>query len=168
LPASPPTATMTAQVVFTRMLLGQELNEAEMREAVDFLRQQPPDPNNADIYYWYYASLSMQQMQSPAWKAWNERTRDLLVRMQHKDGAHAGYWDTNVRRGDRGGRVFTTSIATLTLEVYYRYMPMKGADPAPPIDRPLPINPNDLADDRAQRPADQRKPQRDKRYLEPN
>ncbi|MDB5356031.1 MAG: WD40-like Beta Propeller Repeat protein [Phycisphaerales bacterium] len=166
LPASPPTPTMTAQIVFTRMLLGQQLNEAEMRESVDFLRQQPPDPNNADIYYWYYASLSMQQMQSPLWKAWNERTRDLLVRMQHRDGEHAGYWDTNVRRGDRGGRVFTTAISTLTLEVYYRYMPMqKGVQPdAAPEQR---MN-NDVADDRVQRPADQRKPQRDKRYLEPN
>ncbi|MDB5332939.1 MAG: WD40-like Beta Propeller Repeat protein [Phycisphaerales bacterium] len=169
LPRGAPTATMTSQIVFSRMLLGQQLNEAEIKEAGDFLRRQPPDPNDADIYYWYYASLSMQQMQTPTWKAWNEQTRDLLIRMQHKDGDHAGYWDTNVRRGDRGGRVFTTSIATLTLEVYYRYMPMqKVAEQQLPNVAPVQPKPTDVADDRVLRPADQRKPQRDKRYLEPN
>jgi hypothetical protein len=65
----------------------------------------------------------MMQMQTESWKSWNTRTRDMLVRAQYRTG-NLGYWD-NLKWGDRGGRVFTTAMATLTLEVYYRYMPLQ-------------------------------------------
>ena len=54
------------------------------------------------------------------------------------EGALAGSWDTNLRWGAQGGRAFTTSLALLTLEVYYRYLPLssrgggpKDGDPGP-------------------------------------
>src|SRR5437764_880731 len=73
--------------------------------------------HNADLYYWYYASLSMLHMQNPRWKDWNIRTREALIKMQQKSGPSAGCWETNIRWGETGGRVFTTAMATLTLEV---------------------------------------------------
>ena len=41
-----------------------------------------------------------------------------------KDGPQAGSWDTNDLWGGYGGRVYTTALATLTLEVYYRFLPL--------------------------------------------
>jgi hypothetical protein len=122
-----PTPPMTAEILFSRMLLHHKLTEPEMIEATSFLDQQKPNPGNPDLYYWYYASLSMLQMNDTGrlatgqWKDWNTQTRDTLISMQQK----GGYWDTNIRWGDRGGRIFTTAIATLTLEVYYRYLPLQ-------------------------------------------
>jgi hypothetical protein len=111
--------------LFCRMWLGQKLSEPDMTEATGFLSQQKPNAGNPDLYYWYYASLCMLQIHhrshSVAWKDWNTQTRDTLIAMQQK----GGYWDTSVRWGDRGGRAFTTAIATLTLEVYYRYLPIQ-------------------------------------------
>jgi hypothetical protein len=124
-PHREPTPTMTAQMAFTRMLLGQQLSNSEMEEAAGFLSRTPPDRHEPDLYYWYYASLCMDQMQTDAWKSWNQKTRDALIAMQIREGEHGSYWDANVRKGAQAGRVFSTSMAALTLEVYYRYAPMQ-------------------------------------------
>jgi hypothetical protein len=118
---------MTAELLFSRMLLGVELHDEGIDEATRFLARQPPDAQNVDLYYWYYASLSMLHMQNPLWKDWNVLTRESLIRMQETEGPSAGSWATNMKWGDRGGKVFTTALATLTLEVYYRYLPMRKA-----------------------------------------
>lgn len=125
------TPTMTAELMFCRMLLDMPLSDDGMREATRFLARQPPEPRNADLYYWYYASLSMLHMNNPLWKDWNVLTRESLIRMQQQDGPSAGCWDGDSRWAQRGGRVFSTAMATLTLEVYYRYLPLrKSVEPA--------------------------------------
>jgi hypothetical protein len=70
----------------------------------------------------------MQQVQPEAWNKWNTRCRDTLIHMQKRGGAGDGSWE-NSRWNDRGGRIFTTSLATLTLEVYYRYLPLNPDAP---------------------------------------
>ncbi len=80
-----------------------------------------------DYYYWYYGSLALFQYEGPTganFKAWNEAmTKALLPNQKElKDGCAFGSWDVNVDRwGFEGGRVYTTAINTLNLEVYYRY-----------------------------------------------
>ncbi len=101
LPAGTPTASMTAEMAFCRMILGQKLDEAQIKEATDFLAQEPPDLSRPDLYYWYYASLSMVQMQSRSWKVWNAYTRDGLVRMQQKGGPSDGAWKVSMKRAER-------------------------------------------------------------------
>jgi hypothetical protein len=53
---------------------------------------------------------------------WNRRIRDVLLENQARDGDHAGSWDP---KGDhwaaQPGRVYTTALGALCLEVYYRY-----------------------------------------------
>jgi hypothetical protein len=53
---------------------------------------------------------------------WNQRMRDVLVEHQSREGDLAGSWDP---KGDNwaatGGRVYTTALGALCLEVYYRY-----------------------------------------------
>ena len=119
-----PTAAMTAEAVFSRILLGQRLTEAQEKEADAYLMAQPPGRGRRNFYYWYYASLAMMQMQTRNWPKWNAKMRDVLLKLQQRSGELAGSWDTNTHWGSRGGRVYTTSLATLTLEVYYRYLPM--------------------------------------------
>jgi hypothetical protein len=36
----------------------------------------------------------------------------------------AGSWDPDPVWGMHGGRVYATALAAMTLEVYYRYLPM--------------------------------------------
>jgi hypothetical protein len=50
--------------------------------------------------------------------------RKALVESQRIDGAEAGSWDTNTVWGGYGGRVYTTAMGALCLEVYYRFLPL--------------------------------------------
>ena len=131
---------MTAELLFARVLLGDELTEEAEQEASDFLAKRLPDARRADFYGWYYGSLCLLQLQGETWTKWNERTRETLIRMQKKGGKDDGCWDGNIQWKDRGGRVFSTALGALTLEVYYRYLPVSAArDPAAP---PAPKRPD--------------------------
>jgi hypothetical protein len=68
----------------------------------------------------------MYQLQGAHWQRWNEAVRTNLLSRQVKEGAQAGSWGTDDLWGSHGSRVYTTSLATLTLEVYYRFLPIYG------------------------------------------
>jgi hypothetical protein len=75
-------------------------------------------------YYTYYnATLAMFQAGGPTWKRWNDVVRDVVVERQcgYEGGCRRGSWDPTDAWGLQGGRVYSTSLAVLTLEVYYRY-----------------------------------------------
>jgi hypothetical protein len=133
LPGESATPVMSSEALLCRVLLGQPLDAAGVREVTDFLTRDLPQAGKPDLYYWYYASLSLAQMQAnpqvrAAWDRWNTRCRDTLVATQAREGLIAGSWQDS-RWSQYGGRVFGTALATLTLEVYYRYLPMQPSDP---------------------------------------
>ncbi len=115
-----PRPAMTAEASLARMLLGRQLTKVEMDEACAYLLREHPDQGTKNYYLWYYCSLAMMQMQNQAWQAWNLRIRDYLVGGQEQNGS----WRPDSRYGHAGGRIYSTALATLTLEVYYRYLPM--------------------------------------------
>ncbi len=134
LPGTAPTPTMTAEALFCRILLGQPIDDAAGREVSQFLTRDLPQPEQVELYYWYYASLSLAQMQAnpqvrQTWERWNKRCRDALIATQVRQGGQAGSW-SDPHWGERtgAGKVFSTALATLTLEVYYRYLPIQPAD----------------------------------------
>jgi hypothetical protein len=49
-----------------------------------------------------------------------------LLGSQRAEGDDAGSWDPNDVWGGHGGRVYTTAMGALCLEVYYRYLPLYG------------------------------------------
>jgi hypothetical protein len=49
--------------------------------------------------------------------------RDLLVNTQAQGGDAAGSWPPDLSHGvAQGGRLYTTCLSILTLEVYYRHL----------------------------------------------
>ena len=120
----PTTTTMTAEALFTRMLLGQRLAAEELAPPVNFILAKPAARETLNYYYIYYASLALMQLQGNAWKEWNPATSKLLLDLQQRVGDDAGSFPPDKEWSDRGGRVYNTTLATLTLEVYYRYLPM--------------------------------------------
>lgn len=115
---------MTAEALFSRFALGSPPTDEAIGHARRYILNNKPGGKD-DLYYYYYASLSMFQVQGEAWEKWNDMVRDRLVSIQESGGRHAGSWDhRRTEWGDRGGRVYATAMACLTLEVYYRYLPM--------------------------------------------
>ena len=81
----------------------------------------------------------MHNQPGPDWDAWNRKMRRRLIDTQCKDGCCAtGSWDPQHDHwGSRGGRVMQTSLSALTLEVYYRYLPLYKLDRESASRKPL-------------------------------
>ncbi|EMI52042.1 prenyltransferase/squalene oxidase repeat-containing protein [Rhodopirellula sallentina] len=118
-PGERPTPTMTAEALATRLLIGENVPPATIEEAKSVLMGalpgQTPGPDN--LYYWYYATLALHQLQDDAWERWNDTMKRRLLATQRPDGS----WPDTTLWGGYGGTVYTTSIATLCLETYYRH-----------------------------------------------
>jgi hypothetical protein len=120
-----PNRTMTAEAMVCRHFLGLPADEPEAaREAGDFLLEELPGQGKPNLYYWYYATMAMHQLQGDYWSVWNKALRKALVETQRTSGSEAGSWDTSTVWGGYGGRVYTTAMGALCLEVYYRFLPL--------------------------------------------
>jgi hypothetical protein len=135
---------MTAEGMFCWQILGTPPDDPKMQAGASYLQLQPPGPGNKDFYYWYYATLAMYQHGGSTWDDWNRSLKAILPGLQVLEGDDAGAWlPAGFTLGDRMGKVVCTAMATLTLEVYYRYLPFsftKGVQRAratpPPRDAP--------------------------------
>lgn len=123
-PGRGPTVTMTAEGLFVRQLLGERREHADSLAAVKLVLENPPSWQAPNTYYWYYATLAMFHHQGDDWATWNGLMQHQLIPNQHDQGTLAGSWDPVGEWADIGGRVYQTALCTLTLEVYYRYLPM--------------------------------------------
>jgi hypothetical protein len=118
----PPTPAMTAEALFCRQMFGVRPGEAASQESVAYLRQNLPRLGAYDEYYWYYGTLAMFQHDGQPWEEWNGSLRDMLIRQQRTQGANAGSWDPNGKWAGIGGRLYSTAVSTMCLEVYYRFL----------------------------------------------
>lgn len=123
-PFTAPTRTMTAEALVCRVLADMPHDPRADDEAARYLLEDLPDADGPNLYYWYYATLGLYCLQGQAWPTWNEALKAVLLPAQRTDGRAAGSWDPDTVWGGYGGRVYSTSMAALMLEVYYRYLPL--------------------------------------------
>ncbi len=95
----------------------------------------PNSPDVQDVYYYYYATQVMHHFGGDAWRTWNDKMRENLIRKQESNqksnqkSANFGSWSPEGDPWARvGGRLMVTSLNLLTLEVYYRYLPLYYRD----------------------------------------
>lgn len=121
------TESMTAVSLLCRIFMGEEpqKNELLQRQA-DLLRRALPDPDQRDMYYWYYGTYAMYQFGGKHWRSWSRALEDTILTSQRKDGDYAGSWDPDGAWGFSGGRVYSTAMMALSLEVNYRYSRLTG------------------------------------------
>ncbi|MCU0961060.1 MAG: hypothetical protein MUF48_13225 [Pirellulaceae bacterium] len=123
-PGTPPSRSMTAEALVCRYFLDLAPDQALVTEASEYLLGEVPQPGIPNLYYWYYGTLALFQVQGDAWTSWNAALQKQLLQLQNSDGPLAGSWDPDTVWGCYGGRVYSTAMATLCLEVYYRYLPL--------------------------------------------
>jgi hypothetical protein len=129
------TPTMSAVGLLCRQYLQNwGPNNLRMINGVDKnLKTMPPTSGQKHIYYYYYATQVMHHFGGQGWKTWNESMRELLIKTQDNASGAAlvGSWSPV---GDpwgganAGGRLMVTSLSLLTLEVYYRHLPLYYRD----------------------------------------
>jgi len=116
--------SMTAEALVCRQFLGVDRTAALSEEAANYVLTELPGQGKSNFYYWYYATLALYQLQDEHWTRWNQALTTTLTRTQRQEGDVAGSWDPDEVWGGYGGRVYSTSLGALCLEVYYRYLPL--------------------------------------------
>ncbi|MGE0144121.1 MAG: hypothetical protein AB7I19_08635 [Planctomycetota bacterium] len=128
LPASTPAA------VFCLLLLGEDPDDPRIVGGLRYTLDRRPrawrDVSDERFvmraeghpYFWYCGSLACFLAGGESWSQWNQALKDVFLPAQREDGsfapigAYARYADD---RDDHAA--FTTAMAVLSLEVYYRY-----------------------------------------------
>lgn len=123
-----PRRSTTAIGLLLRMYLGWQHNNKALRRGVAWIDKWGPSPD--DMYYNYYATQVMSHYGGPAWERWNEAMREQLIRDQAMQGHESGSWYYDEEHARAGGRLYNTCMAIMTLEVYYRHMPLYAKDVA--------------------------------------
>lgn len=145
-------ASMSALGMCIRIFAEHDPKDPFLPLAADFIIKDLPDAGKldpktntrkpVDYYYWYYASIALNQFDGPDaprktgkyWGPWNKKMVDAVIALQDatddrkteadptKRACQTGGWIVPDRWGSHyGGPIYQTAINVLTLEVYYRY-----------------------------------------------
>ena len=123
-PKQGPSTTMTAEALLCRFFLQKNVAATTRLEACRRIATERPTPHQVNLYYWYYGTLAMYHAGGSDWEQWNTELKRTLLGLQNQTGKEAGSWPANGVWGGYGGQVYSTAMATLSLEVYYRYLPI--------------------------------------------
>ena len=129
-PGSGGSPAMTAVGALCRQYLGTSPLDKSLLSSIEKIKAVPPAPSSRgeSIYYEYYATQVLHHIGGADWDEWNKGKdgkngiRDTLIKRQDADGSFAG------SDHGSGGRLGATSLSLLTLEVYYRHLPLYKRD----------------------------------------
>lgn len=119
-PAQDPTPSAVG--LLSRMYLGWPHDKPELGKGVAYLAKLGPSQD--DMYFNYYATQVLHHYEGPHWEKWNGKLRDYLIKTQAKQGHARGSWFFPEKHALSGGRLYTTSLCVMILEVYYRHLPL--------------------------------------------
>jgi hypothetical protein len=125
--------SLTAIGVMCRIFMGQSRKDAIVSNSAQMLVEDahlpkwaPDSYGKVDYYYWFYGTYALNQFdggrKGSCWPKWEKEMLPVIIKSQKtkKDGCANGSWDPIDRWSSEGGRVYSTAISVLTLEVYYR------------------------------------------------
>ncbi|MDY0148975.1 MAG: terpene cyclase/mutase family protein [Kiritimatiellia bacterium] len=125
---------MTGVGVLSLQLLGHS-TDTSTRQGLQYLRGATASwskPPQAPIYSWYYVTQAKFHQGGTDWKSWNNKVAPTLIKNQNEDGswlspglALTGDGVTREYRGrdEINSKVYATTLAALSLQVYYRFLP---------------------------------------------
>jgi len=117
---SVPKPSMTSVGMYCQQLYGSNPDEKRQIDSAKFLATRMPATAQKDYYYWYYGCLSMFLHGGKPWQEWNAKMKPIFLKKQQANGT----WKPEGRCAKKEGTTITTAWATLSLTVYYRYLPM--------------------------------------------
>ena len=116
----------TAAALVGRLLCGQAPDHDLVKKGIDLLARKPPawdDQGSIDFPYWLFGTIASCRAGGEAWRKWSGALEGAVRRTQRHDSgtcAH-GSWDPVDPWGADGGRVYSTAMNALMLEIQLRY-----------------------------------------------
>ncbi len=117
-----------------------------IRWLMEETRKEPLSWNKeASLYAWYYNTQAMFQKGGEAWKLWNEQFQKELLANQLPEGNYkpeggAGAGSASAAGADAD--LYRTTLCTLMLEVYYRYLKVGGREEGGSTSGLIPVRAN--------------------------
>jgi hypothetical protein len=114
---------LTAVGLCIRLDAGQDAKSwSGMQLSADLVAKTPPRwdaEGSVDLYYWFHGTDAMRRIGGAAWDGWRNSLVAALVPHQEKAsaGCAKGSWAPDDPWGPEGGRVYSTSMALLALEM---------------------------------------------------
>ena len=128
--------TTTAVGTLIQMYMGATIEDPTINNGIVYLAKE--GVSKTDIYFDYYATQVFRHYGGQEWKQWNAVMREHLIDTQDRSSSHThGSWYFPDKHGEVGGRLYTTAMAVMTLEVYYRFLPLYGE--ASLVDEEVPL-----------------------------
>ena len=99
-------------------------------------------PGSYPLYYWYYETQAKFHRGHAIWKKWNREFAPTLAANQSIESSQytwkgephkIGYWKSPGEKEDQG-KVYSTTLCALMLQVYYRYLPTYKAPAEIPLE----------------------------------
>jgi hypothetical protein len=126
---------MTAVGMLARTFMGEDPRKSKIiQRGAELCSKLPPTWNptdgSIDMYYWYYGTLAMFQVGGTRWEKWKKAMDKSVVETQRDDTEfcqYKGSWDPIGPWGQDGGRVYSTAIMAMCLEIFDRYELVFGA-----------------------------------------
>jgi hypothetical protein len=110
-----------ASVGLFALAVCEEFGNPQTKELLKFVSGLRAD-SMRNYYTIYYTNLALFQFGGKVWDDWNKQFREFIVNRQNKDGSFKVY-----DGGEKNyGLNYSTALATLSLEVYYRYLPINS------------------------------------------
>ena len=129
-PRNPGTDAMTGVGMMAVEFFEHKLDSPIVQGGAAYLSQRTEGAGpffQSNYYLWYNCTMAMFQVGGEPWKRWNGAIRDRVIGLQVQgEGCERGSWPPNDQYGGKGGRIYSTSLAVLTLEVYYRFQRIAG------------------------------------------
>ena len=130
------TPCMTAVAILCRIFAGQRRSSPVIKKGVEYIMKRLPEwkpqrrkqAKAINFYYWYYGSYALFQYGGKPWRIWNQAMKRALLTSQRVGGCADGSWDPISQWGIKGGRVYSTALGAMTLEVYYRFVRASGSE----------------------------------------
>jgi len=126
--ASHKTDSITGIAVLCMQLLG-HAKDREARAGLQALtgtscNWRKPDP--WPLYAWYYLTQAKFHQGGQTWSGWNSKFARVYVKNQNEDGSWTSPGANSEHQHGKEvnlGPVYSTTLAALTLQVYYRFLP---------------------------------------------
>ncbi len=116
--------SMTAEALVCRYFLNGDVEDLTRSTAMNRVMGELPSAHHINMYYWYYGTMAAYHSGGQAWEQWNKTLKVALLNTRERVGGNQGSWAPTGLWAPYGGRVYSTAMGALCLEVYYRYLPM--------------------------------------------
>lgn len=114
-----------AGVGILALQFGGEGKGPEAQKGLEFiLTRKSLNYDSINFYEWYYSTQACFQAEGKTWKTWNDMFLSPLLDGQDKSGCWSPEKSDQTNKQSKGdGDFYRTCLATLMLEVYFRYLP---------------------------------------------